>query len=1176
MTVEERLLMAYDAAFSMAASALDCRDMLTGEGLALVRLAPMPASRPEKVEDFILHGGQRRVALLANGYPLAELAYSGGDAGRQRALVAFQRAIRPYRPGRDGMLLSNTWGAGNRDSRICQDFLLKEIDAGAKIGVDVIQIDDGWQRGRTANSKKKAVEGVEKVWNGYWAADPRFWTEDRERFPDGLDFLVARAKERGMRFGLWFGPDSSDDCVNWKRDAECLLDYHSRLGIDYFKMDSLKLLTPLALERNRMMFDMMQRESGGDMVFDLDCTAEIRPGFLGLLDVGPMFVENRYTLRPVYWPHHTLKNLWDLSHLIDPVRLRMEFNNPDTNHDKYGGSPLCHGNYRPDALFATVMAASPLAWMELSDVSDKSVAALAPLVRTWKAERTRWHGGVIHPVGSRPDGVEWTGFVSEAADGRGGYALLFRELNKSESYTLDLAPIFGSRPLAVDSVIGGRGKARLDGSSLSVTIPETLDFVWVKLSSPSAPLMPLGDAEVGFRMHLGAMRVAGMDITNDEMASLSVVTNGDVVTGTWKGHPIFGDDFAAIATFERKGESWEYSFRWEGLDSWKFNVESVSFPDLVVPRTRKSGILYSRNHGMGMIRRPDWTKCDSTPVVSSPMREFQFIALLDDEIGGWYVDARDSLARFKNSYSVCRGGGANPRASLGVTAYLPAAKALARQTSGELPWKGTICKFKGGWWNAAQIYRSWALEQRWAKAAAERSKKPEFQKLRDICFWAWNRGGCDAVARPLEKFAADSGVPCALHWDWWHLYPKDVGYPTYWPPYEGVAKFKDTVAALKKAGCYTMVYVNGMSRDRDDPSWADGGEREAQFEHDGTVWGHHWNKHMLEPHRLTTVCGEGPRFHQMIGGVIGNLREAGLDAVYLDQISCAAATPCWSPYHKHPKGDVVGPLLGYHQFLSGLRAQNPTLQLGSEEVSEAFLEDFDLFISLFGTSYERCGLGTLPEFEAVPVWNAIYHGLSAVFGSYLLIDGIPPWDDDRWPAGRKWKQEDECDWTALFPDQFAVEFARTVAWGNQPTAHALRMEHVTEAKFAESYRFMLDGARFYRENRKYLFDGEMLAPGRLECATKKVDFQRRGIYNAAGEYNTVTQPALPTVFHNVWKAHDGTIAAVLVNWSREEQSYSLVSSAGSASGVIPPMSYRCIPLGVANSAGHFHFKKIAW
>lgn len=487
LDVNERLLMSYDWIYSVGASLLDCRDVVTGEGMAFVRIAPMPLCRPGRPDDFIVNGSGERIALLANGYPLAELVYSGGDSGRQRALIAFQRCLRPYRPGRDGVLLSNTWGAGNGDSRICQDFLLKEIEAGAKMGVDVIQIDDGWQHGRTANSRKQANAGKKKVWNGYWAADPDFWTEDRERFPGGLDLLVRKAAEKGMRFGLWFGPDSSDEAANWQRDADCLLDYHKRLGIDYFKMDSMKLYSTLAQERSRRMFNRMLELSGGAMVFDLDCTAEIRPGFLGLMDIGPVFVENRYSRRRVYWPHHTLKNLWDLSHVIDPVRMRLEFNNPDSNHEVYGNDPLSHARYRPDALFAIVMAASPLAWMELSDVSEKSLAAIAPLVSRWKAERERWHGGVLHPVAGRPDGVAWTGFVSETADGRGGYALLFRELNGKSRYTLDLEPVFGLRKPTEVEVIGGRGTATADGSLLSVEVPEKLDYIWVRFSVAGHP-----------------------------------------------------------------------------------------------------------------------------------------------------------------------------------------------------------------------------------------------------------------------------------------------------------------------------------------------------------------------------------------------------------------------------------------------------------------------------------------------------------------------------------------------------------------------------------------------------------------------------------------------------------------------------------------------------------------
>ena len=47
---------------------------------------------------------------------------------------------------------------------------------------------------------------------------------------------------------------------------------------------------------------------------------------------------------------------------------------------------------------------------------------------------------------------------------------------------LDLSPIFGTKPLTVEGVIGGRGEAALERTNLKVTVPEKLDFVWVKLA----------------------------------------------------------------------------------------------------------------------------------------------------------------------------------------------------------------------------------------------------------------------------------------------------------------------------------------------------------------------------------------------------------------------------------------------------------------------------------------------------------------------------------------------------------------------------------------------------------------------------------------------------------------------------------------------------------------------
>ena len=479
-----RLIPSAQTKFGIRVTSLDVRDPETEEGRVYLRLAPMPSSRPQKGDDFEIDGTTMTVRPLTNGYPLVELPYRGGESGRIAALQRYQRTVRPYRPGRDGVLLSNTWGDNHADTRINAAFMAQEIAAGAELGVDVIQVDDGWQRGRTHNTGKKPLPGFAKAWGNYWDTDPHFWDVDTERFPDGLKPLVDAAAAKGIVFGLWFGPDSTDDLKYWMRDADFLLGLYRRFGIRYFKIDSLRITTPLGLERNRKFFDRMLEASDGEMVFDLDCTAGVRPGYFGMMDIGPLFLENRYPRKhKIYRPHMTLRNLWSLAHVVDPVRLRIEFLNPASHPELWGDDPLAPARWPADALFAIAMTASPLAWMELSGIRPETMAVWKPLVRTWKRERARMHGGTIFPVGDEPDGYAWTGFVSRAADGKGGYALVFRELNVRPNFRLDLSPWMGDNGCRTAEVIGGRGTASLaDGRFLDVDVPAKLDFLWVKVN----------------------------------------------------------------------------------------------------------------------------------------------------------------------------------------------------------------------------------------------------------------------------------------------------------------------------------------------------------------------------------------------------------------------------------------------------------------------------------------------------------------------------------------------------------------------------------------------------------------------------------------------------------------------------------------------------------------------
>jgi alpha-galactosidase len=283
-----------------------------------------------------------------------------------------------------------------------------------------------------------------------------------------------------MKFGLWYGPDSSNDAANWQRDADRILQLHREHGIDYFKLDSVKAVTANTERNLRRFWDRVGEQSQGKVVFDLDVTAEIRPGYFGAPDVGPVFVENRYTDFHTYWPHHTLRNLWLLSQYVDPLRLRMELLNNTRNQDKYANDPLAPANYQPDHLFASVMCANPLGWFEASNLPDDYIAAVSKLVAVWKRERPSWLAGTMIPIGDAPDGTRWTGFASVAGDRRSAYLLVFRELNGEPSWSATI-PLLETANHRL-TTLAGNGSSEISGGRVTVTIPKPLDYLWLKIS----------------------------------------------------------------------------------------------------------------------------------------------------------------------------------------------------------------------------------------------------------------------------------------------------------------------------------------------------------------------------------------------------------------------------------------------------------------------------------------------------------------------------------------------------------------------------------------------------------------------------------------------------------------------------------------------------------------------
>ena len=483
----EWLLHPNEAPLALRGNLFTVTQPAVGDGVIILKTLALPHARPvespadlrvSRAADF--DGFDLRVVTSdpdETAATLHVLPFSGGALGLARALQNFQRAQRPQTPGHASpRAISNTWGDRNRDARICEEFVAREIAAAVRLGLDAVQLDDGWQKGATSNSVNARAQGG--VWEGYWDADPDFWTPHPRRFPNGLEPLVELAASRGLALGLWFSPDSSDGFANWRRDADAILALHLRHRVCHFKLDGVKINSAAARHNFDSLLSVLAARSAGAIVIDLDITAQIRPGYFGAIPAGVLFVENRYTDWRSYWPHHALRNLWKLSRWLDPRRLRFEALNPLRNAEKYPADPLSPSSYAPDALLATVLASNPLIWCEVSCLPEPVATAWTELLSVWRNYRDEFFAGAILPIGDAPDGASWTGFLSLSPDERIAHLLIYRELNPSPVRHFALP--FDADNFTVQ-LLAGAGELSPAACGAVATLPQKLGYLWARL-----------------------------------------------------------------------------------------------------------------------------------------------------------------------------------------------------------------------------------------------------------------------------------------------------------------------------------------------------------------------------------------------------------------------------------------------------------------------------------------------------------------------------------------------------------------------------------------------------------------------------------------------------------------------------------------------------------------------
>lgn len=294
------------------------------------------------------------------------------------------------------------------------------------------------------------------------------------------------------------------------------------------------------------------------------------------------------------------------------------------------------------------------------------------------------------------------------------------------------------------------------------------------------------------------------------------------------------------------------------------------------------------------------------------------------------------------------------------------------QLSGEAVWQ----LLRGDWFDAAMIYKDWARrEARWWPRGRHGRTPSTPAWFRNLNAWAQTGGApADCVSNVLA-FQKYLELPVGFHWYNWHEIPFDNDYPHYFPTKLG---FEQGVAALEKAGVFTMPYINGRLWDTHDRA-----ERDFSFtrealgaatkQADGQPFVETYNSKETDgqPVRLAVMCPSTRLWQRTVRKtVLRLLEECGTSAVYIDQIAAAAPALCQDPEHGHPLGGGHWWNESYWTMLDEIRAEMPPESaLTTECNGEPFIRWFDGYLT-WHWQYDG----------QVPVFPAVYGGTIQMFG----------------------------------------------------------------------------------------------------------------------------------------------------------------------------------------------------
>ena len=421
----------------------------------------------------------------------------------------------------------------------------------------------------------------------------------------------------------------------------------------------------------------------------------------------------------------------------------------------------------------------------------------------------------------------------------------------------------------------------------------------------------------------------------------------------------------------------------------------------------------------------------------------------------------------------------------------------------ETPYTTAVQVFSGDWYDAAMIYREWAVNQSWCGEGQLhlRTSTPTWYK--EINGWFTSNLQGDSRIELLKKVRKDMpDMQIGSRLRHWQSKSDHAGHPDDDLPLKRQQTI-DYFRGAPRLDLVTEAYCQGVMWGPKTKSYEEFGDANCMRNFSGQrrIWDF---SHRNQGYGVIVWPGE--KWAELLSELNVKMAKMGVKAVYLDSNNHAGT---YLNFNEHST-DVGGGnayIKANQQMISKVKAAAREVFPGYCASAESFWEGNMAHLDAILTWNNNLRLQGEDTTEAIPLAHAVYHDYIIMYSDWKSIhdlgekDGIP----------------------------YVTKAGEAFVWGVKPGSP--QPDHLYKSRFANidiALRTTIDRFAAHIAAKKYLVYGQMLRPITVEGDNPVLEMK---YYRAwTKNFYTVTKKAVQS---SIWRSPEGETGIVLYNVSPE-------------------------------------------